>query len=57
MEFITYNFPQGHVTDHRVGIIHHSIEDIMQGEGLDNFVDALVLKQEMDAIASFTDTS
>ncbi|XP_057844708.2 peptide chain release factor 1, mitochondrial isoform X4 [Cryptomeria japonica] len=53
----TYNFPQGRVTDHRVGITLHSIEDIMLGEGLDDFVDALVLKLEMDAIASFTDTS
>eukprot|EP00252_Welwitschia_mirabilis_P023415 TRINITY_DN6604_c0_g1_i1.p1 TRINITY_DN6604_c0_g1~~TRINITY_DN6604_c0_g1_i1.p1 ORF type:complete len:415 (+),score=78.89 TRINITY_DN6604_c0_g1_i1:154-1398(+) len=51
----TYNFPQGRVTDHRVGITHYSIEDIMQGETLDVFFDALILKQEMDAIASFTE--
>ncbi|RZC56100.1 hypothetical protein C5167_014959 [Papaver somniferum] len=49
----TYNFPQGRVTDHRVGVTHHSINDIMQGEGLDVFVDALLLRQEMDAVASF----
>ncbi|PIA60743.1 hypothetical protein AQUCO_00300331v1 [Aquilegia coerulea] len=49
----TYNFPQGRVTDHRVGITHHSIDDVMQGENLDVFIDALLLKQEMDAIASF----
>lgn len=49
----TYNFPQGRVTDHRVGITHYSINDVMQGESLDIFVDALLLQQEMDAIASF----
>lgn len=49
----TYNFPQGRVTDHRVGITHHSINDVMQGENLDIFIDALLLQQEMDAVASF----
>ncbi|KAK3022677.1 hypothetical protein RJ639_047593 [Escallonia herrerae] len=52
----TYNFPQGRVTDHRVGITYHSINDVMQGETLDAFVDALLLQQEMDAIASFSST-
>ncbi|OMO82258.1 Peptide chain release factor class I/class II [Corchorus olitorius] len=50
----TYNFPQGRVTDHRVGITYHAINDVMQGENLDAFVDALLLQQEMDAIASFS---
>lgn len=53
----TYNFPQGRVTDHRVGITDHAIEEVMQGENLDMFVDALLLQQEMDAIASFTSSS
>ncbi|KAI4319916.1 hypothetical protein MLD38_033455 [Melastoma candidum] len=50
----TYNFPQGRVTDHRVGITHHAIDDILLGEDLDVFVDALLLRQEMDAVASFS---
>ncbi|KAK6937214.1 Peptide chain release factor class I [Dillenia turbinata] len=50
----TYNFPQGRVTDHRVGITHHSVNDVMLGENLDVFIDALLLKQEMDAIASLS---
>ncbi|KAK1280601.1 hypothetical protein QJS04_geneDACA004675 [Acorus gramineus] len=49
----TYNFPQGRVTDHRVGITCHSLDDMMQGEGLDSFIDALLLQQEMDVVASF----
>lgn len=27
----TYNFAQNRVTDHRVGITHHGLEDIMSG--------------------------
>ncbi|XP_020275294.1 uncharacterized protein LOC109849821 isoform X2 [Asparagus officinalis] len=50
----TYNFPQGRVTDHRVGITDHSIEDVLEGERLDVFIDALLLQEEMDAIASFS---
>lgn len=52
----TYNFPQGRVTDHRIGITHHNVSDMMQGENLDIFIDALLLQQEMDAIASFSST-
>ncbi|GMN52199.1 hypothetical protein TIFTF001_021353 [Ficus carica] len=50
----TYNFPQGRVTDHRVGITCHAIDDVIQGENLDFFIDALLLQQEMDAIACFS---
>lgn len=50
----TYNFPQGRVTDHRVGVTDHCIEDMLEGERLDVFIDALLLREEMDAIASFS---
>ncbi|XP_058738415.1 peptide chain release factor 1, mitochondrial [Vicia villosa] len=53
----TYNFPQGRVTDHRVGITYHNIEDVMLGESLDVFIDALLLKEEMDAIATFSSST
>ncbi|KAJ3676013.1 hypothetical protein LUZ60_003425 [Juncus effusus] len=49
----TYNFPQGRVTDHRIGITHHSLNDVLEGESLDLFIDELLLREEMDAIASF----
>ncbi|KAG0565270.1 hypothetical protein M758_8G172700 [Ceratodon purpureus] len=48
----TYNFPQGRVTDHRINITQHSIDQIIQGEGLDGFIDALTMKQEIAALAS-----
>ncbi|KAM7274516.1 hypothetical protein ACFE04_016382 [Oxalis oulophora] len=50
----TFNFPQGRVTDHRVGVTHHNVDDVIQGGNLDVFIDALLLQQEMDAIASFS---
>ncbi len=36
----TYNFPQGRVTDHRIGFTLHKIERVMLGE-LDEVIDAL----------------
>ncbi|KAL0755485.1 hypothetical protein Bca101_093153 [Brassica carinata] len=37
--------------------VQFSIEDMMEGENLDTFIDPLLLRQEMDAIASFSSTS
>ena len=34
-------FPQGRVTDHRVGVTEHGIEGVMDGSRLHVFVDAL----------------
>ncbi len=36
----TYNFPQGRVTDHRVGLTIHRLEGILEGE-MDDIFDAL----------------
>ncbi len=36
----TYNFPQGRVTDHRVGLTLYKLESILQGD-LDDIIDAL----------------
>ncbi|MDK2888642.1 peptide chain release factor 1 [Desulfofundulus australicus DSM 11792] len=37
----TYNFPQNRVTDHRIGLTIHRLEDVLMGE-LDEIIDALV---------------
>ena len=37
----TYNFPQGRVSDHRIGLTLHNLENILEGE-LDSLIDALV---------------
>ncbi|MBQ8954369.1 MAG: peptide chain release factor 1, partial [Clostridia bacterium] len=38
----TYNFPQGRVTDHRIGKSIYNIEDFMNGD-LDEMIEALIL--------------
>src|SRR5690606_28753096 len=37
----TYNFPQGRVTDHRIGLTLHKLEEVLEGPGLDELIDAL----------------
>ena len=37
----TYNFPQGRVTDHRIGLTLYKIESVLNGD-LDEIVDALI---------------
>ena len=41
----TYNFPQGRVTDHRIGLTLYRIEDIMDGD-LDELLDALRMDEQ-----------
>ena len=38
----TYNFPQGRVTDHRIGLTLHSIDNFMLGD-IDEMVEALAI--------------
>lgn len=37
----TYNFPQGRVTDHRIGLTLYKLDAVMNGD-LDEIVDALI---------------
>ena len=41
----TYNFPQGRVTDHRIGLTLYKIDSIMNGD-LDEIIDALTLAEQ-----------
>ncbi len=41
----TYNFPQGRVTDHRIGLTLYKIDDIISGN-LDEIIDALILAEQ-----------
>lgn len=36
----TYNFPQGRVSDHRIGLTLHNLEAVLEG-GIDNLIDAV----------------
>ena len=46
----TYNYPQGRVTDHRINFTLHKIEKIIEGEGLDEIIDNLILKDRMEKL-------
>ena len=43
-----YNFQQGRVTDHRVGLTLHSLDQVLQGEGLEIFAEALEKKRILE---------
>lgn len=45
----TYNFPQGRVTDHRIGLTLYKIDDILDG-GLDELIDALVTADQAEKL-------
>ena len=45
----TYNFPQGRVTDHRVNLTLHKLDEFMEGEIFDDIVESLSLhSQELE---------
>ena len=47
----TYNFPQGRVTDHRINLTLHKIDQIMMGEGLDEIIDPLIADYQAGQLA------
>jgi len=48
----TYNFPQGRVTDHRVNVTLYNLPQIMQGDGLDTIIDALITEHQASQLAA-----
>jgi peptide chain release factor 1 len=49
----TYNFPQGRVTDHRIGLTTHQLQLVLQGEPpLDEIVDALITEHQAGQLAA-----
>lgn len=47
----TYNFPQGRVTDHRVNLTLYKIDKVVNGEALDEVIDALTADDEASRLA------
>ena len=47
----TYNFPQGRVTDHRIGLTLYRIDQIMNGD-LDEIIDAIVTADQAERLQS-----
>ncbi len=46
----TYNFPQGRMTDHRIGLTLYKLDQVMQGD-LDDIVDALTADDQAVRLA------
>ena len=46
----TYNYPQGRVTDHRINLTLHKIEKIIEGEGLNEIIDNLIIRHRMEKL-------
>jgi peptide chain release factor 1 len=47
----TYNFPQGRVTDHRINLTLHKLDRILDGEALDELIDALTTEDQAAQLA------
>ena len=47
----TYNFPQGRITDHRIGLTLYRLQDVMEGD-LDEVVDALFAAEQAERLAA-----
>lgn len=45
----TYNFPQGRVTDHRIGLTLYKLEQVMNGD-LDEIIDALITSDQSEKL-------
>ena len=46
----TYNFPQGRVTDHRINLTLHKLDEFMEGENFDEMVESLNLQAQQDEL-------
>ena len=47
----TYNFPQGRVTDHRINLTLHKLDDFLQGEVFDEMIEALTLQAQEESLS------
>jgi peptide chain release factor 1 len=48
----TYNFPQGRVTDHRINLTLYKLDKVMEGEALDEILDALTTTHQAELLAA-----
>ena len=45
----TYNFPQNRVTDHRIGLTTHNLDEVLEG-GIDQFTDGLIEREQAQSL-------
>ena len=46
----TYNFPQGRITDHRINLTFHKLEEFMECEIFDEMIESLSLQAQQDEL-------
>ena len=46
----TYNFPQGRVTDHRINMTIHKLEEFLNGEIFDEMIESLTLQAQEESL-------
>ena len=51
----TYNYPQGRVTDHRIGLSSYNLPAVMDGD-IDQFIDALTVADEAEKLAALNES-
>jgi len=47
----TYNFPQGRVTDHRIGLTLYKLDRVIEGD-MDELIDPLIAQDQADQLAA-----
>ena len=47
----TYNFPQGRVTDHRINLTLYKLDRVIEGEALDEIIEALITDHQARLLA------
>jgi len=47
----TYNFPQGRVTDHRINLTLHKLDEVLEGPRLGDLLEALIAEDEAERLA------
>ena len=48
----TYNFPQGRVTDHRINLTLHKLEEFLEGEVFDEMIENLTLRAQEEKLSN-----
>jgi len=47
----TYNFPQGRVTDHRINLTLHKLEEFLEGEAFEEMIETLTLQAQEESLS------
>jgi len=48
----TYNYPQGRVTDHRINLTLHKLEEFLEGEAFDEMIESLTLQAQEESLSN-----